>query len=101
MILSFLLNIDSLDKHITSKYLKNCELKSVKENNIIEYSLTYHNNLPTFSRKGVKSCVDYVISNCPSKIQNVRTHYADSTIYEYTDNEYNNIMSDHVMISCT
>ena len=30
-------NIDSLDEHSTSKYLRNFELKFIKENNIIEY----------------------------------------------------------------
>ena len=44
-------NIDSLDEHSTTKHLKNNELKSIRDNNIIEYSLTYHNKLPIFSAK--------------------------------------------------
>ena len=94
-------NIDSLDEHSTTKHLKNNELKSIRDNNIIEYSLTYHNKLPTFFRKGTQSCVDFIISNCPTKVTNVRTHYDDKEIYTYKDYEYNNIMSDHVMLSCT
>ena len=73
-------NIDSMDEHSSSKYLKNCELKSVKENNIIEYSLTYHNNLPTFFCKGTKSCVDHIISNCPLNISSVHTHINSNDI---------------------
>ena len=65
----------------------------------IEYNLTYHNKLPTFFRKGVKSCIDFVISNCPTKVSNVRTHYNDEDIYQYEDINYNNILSDHVMVS--
>ena len=94
-------NIDSLDEGSNTKYLRNIELKTIKESNIIEYSLVYHNKLPTFFRKGVKSCVDFIISNCPSKIHNVRTHYDGNDIFEYKDREYNNIMSDHAMLSCT
>ena len=45
-------NIDLLDEGSNTKYLCNIELKTFKESNIIEYSLVYHNKLPTFSAKG-------------------------------------------------
>lgn len=43
--------------------------------------------------------MDFILSNCPSKISNVRTHYNDDDYYSYKDSDYNNIMSDHVMVS--
>ena len=75
-------------------------MKTIRDKNIIDYGLTYHNNKPTFFRKGVISCIDFIISNCPSKISNVRTHDGESIEYGYYDTNYNNIISDHVMISC-
>ena len=80
-------------------YSKNSQLRNIRDSNIIEYNLTYHNNKPTFFRKGNKSCIDFIVSNCPTKISNIRTHYDDDDIFQYEDCNYNNIMSDHVMIS--
>ena len=53
-----------------------------------------------FFRKGVSSCVDFVISNCSYKISNVRTHTNDEDHYSYKDDKFNNVMSDHAMVSC-
>ena len=86
------------DEMSSSCYSKNAQLRQIQDNNIIEYNLTYHNKLPTFFRKGVKSCIDFVISNCPTKVSNVRTHY-DDDIYQYEDIDYNNMLSDHIMVS--
>ena len=94
-------NIDSLQDKCSTGYSKNILLKSIREQSIIENSLTYHNSKPTFCRKGVKSCIDYIVSNCPLKINNVRTHDGDSEVFGYKDLEYNNIMSDHFVLSCT
>ena len=33
------------------------------------------------------------------QVSNVRTHYNDEDIYQYEDINYNNILSDHVMVS--
>ena len=88
-----------LDEISSSCFSKNAQLRQIHDNNIIEYNLTYHNKLPTFFRKGVKSCIDFVISNCPTKVSNIRTHYNDEDIYQYEDINYNNILSDHVMVS--
>ena len=94
-------NIDSLQDKCSTGYSKNIQLKSIREQSMIDNSLTYHNNRATFCRKGVKSCIDYIISNCPLKINNVRTHDGDKEVFGYKDLEYNNIMSDHFLLSCT
>ena len=65
---------------------------------IIQYNLTYHNKLPNFFRKGKKSCIDFMISNCPTKFLNIRTHYEDN-IFQYDNTNYSNILSNHVMVS--
>ena len=93
-------NLNILDDFSNTSYLKNNFLKEIRDSNIIDFSLTYHNNKPTFFRKGVSSCIDFIISNCPSKISNVRTHYNDRDEFGYYDVDFNNIMSDHVMLSC-
>ena len=94
-------NIDSLQDKNKSGFCKNIQLKAIRDQSIIENSLTYHNNKATFNRRGVKSCIDYIISNCPTKVSNVRTHDGDTEIFGYRDLEYNNIMSDHYLLSCT
>ena len=93
-------NINSLDDNCNTTYYRNIELKIIRDNNIINYNLIYHNNQPTFIRKAQKSCIDFIISNCPSKINNVRTHYDDNYHYQYKDINYCNILSDHIIISC-
>ena len=94
-------NLNSLDDVGNSSYCRNIELKNIRDYNIINYDLTYHNNQPTFYRKGIKSCIDFIISNCPTKIYNVKTHYNGDDIHQYKDTNYHNIMSDHIMISCS
>ena len=71
-------NINSLDDNCNTAYYRNIELKTIRDNNIINCNLIYHNNQPTFIRKAQKSCIDFIISNCPSKINNVRTHYDEN-----------------------
>ncbi len=94
-------NIDSLQDKSSTGYSKNIQLKTLRDSSIIENSLTYHNNKATFCRKGVKSCIDFIISNCPLKINNVRTHDGETEVFGYKDWEFNNIMSDHFNLSCT
>lgn len=72
---------------------------------LIQNSLTIHNNKPTFFRKKTKSCIDHIISNCPTNISNVRTHYNNDTInYINTGkniiNNSNPVLSDHAILSC-
>lgn len=90
----------NFDEGISSMaYSKYLQLRKIRKSNIIDYNLTYHNNMPTFFCKGNKSCIDFFISNCPIKISNVQTHYDVDEFFQYEDTNYNNIMSDHIMIS--
>ena len=41
-------NIDSFENKSSTGYCKNIQLKTIRDNNIIENSLTYHNNKTTF-----------------------------------------------------
>ena len=91
-------NIDSMQDKSSTGGSKNIQLKTIRDRNIIDNSLTYHNNKATFCRKGVKSCIDYIISNCPTKINNVRTHDGETKVFGYKDLEFNNIMSDHFVL---
>ena len=93
-------NINSLDDNYNTAYYRNIDLKTIRDNNIINFNLIYHNNLPTFIRKAQRSCIDFIISNCPSQISKVRTHYDDNNHYQYKDINFCNILSDHIMISC-
>ena len=61
------------DISITSTY-RNSELKNLKDEMIIQNSLVSPNKDPTFFRNGSKSWIDHIITNCPTKITNVRTH---------------------------
>ena len=79
-------------------YSRNAQLRKIKDSYMIDYNLTFHNKLPTFCRKGIKSCIDFFISNCHTKFLNIRTHYKDDENFKYEDINYNNIMSDHVMV---
>ena len=45
-------NINSLDDKSSIGNCKNIQLKEIRDNNIIENSLTYHNKKPTFSQRG-------------------------------------------------
>ena len=93
-------NLNSMEDNSNTGSYRNIELKQIRDNNIINYNLTYHNNLPTFFRKGTKSCIDFIISNCPTKINNTRTHYNDDDHYQYKGINHSNILSHHAMISC-
>ena len=72
---------------------------------IIENSLISHNSDPTFFRGETKSCIDHIISNCPTKISNVRTHIQSNgsnyiNIGANIINTQNAILSDHAFLSC-
>ena len=59
----------------------------MRDNFVIDNRMTIHNEKPTFHRKGNVSCIDHIISNCPTKIKNVTTH--------------KDILSDHNHLTCT
>ena len=44
-------NINSLEDNTNTNMYRNIELKNLKDNMIIEHSLTVHNHEPTFFRK--------------------------------------------------
>ena len=67
-------NIDSYYDHNKYNNFRDHQLKDLRDNFIIQRNLTIHNDKPTFYRQGVKSCIDHITSNCPTKIKNVTTH---------------------------
>ena len=98
-------NINSLEDNTNTNIYRNIELKNLKDNMIIENSLTVHNHEPTFFRKNIHSCIDHIISNSPLNISNVRTHVNTNDInyINTTANIINNtnpIMSDHALLTC-
>ena len=72
---------------------------------LIDCNMTIHNDNPTFFRLGILSCIDHIISNCPTKISNVRTHIQSNgsnyiNIGANIINTQNAILSDHAFLSC-
>ena len=51
-------NIDSLQDKSKSGYCNNIHLKNIRDQSIIENSLTYHNNKATFCRRGEAKLID-------------------------------------------
>ena len=95
-----------MEDYSNSSMYRNFELKSMKDNLIIENSLTVHNTDPTFFHKNIISCIDHIMSNCPLNISNVRTHTSNNhsnyiNIAANIINNSNPIMSDHAILSCT
>ena len=82
-------NLNSLEDNCQTGQFRNFEFKNIRDSNIINFNLTYHNNLPTFFRKGSRSCIDFIISNCPTKLSNIRTHYNDDNNFQYKNIYYN------------
>ena len=48
-------NIDSYDENSSSNRYRNIEIKNIRNSNIIEHSLTYHNDKPTIIRGNRKN----------------------------------------------
>ena len=71
---------------------------------IVENSLISHNTEPTFFRGESKSCIDHILSNCPTKISNIPTHVQNGINYLNIGakiiNTQNAILSDHAFLSC-
>ena len=61
---------------------------------IIKNSLIVHNNKPTLLRQGFNSCIDHIISNCPSKITKLHTHNGQEIYYGE-----NFFISDHCILT--
>ena len=61
-------NIDTLHDYMTIDRCRNLKLKEMRDNFLIENSLTCLNDQPTFFRRGMKSCIDHVYTNTPHPI---------------------------------
>ena len=74
----------------------------MKDSLMIESSLIQSHE-PTFFRGSIKSCIDHIYSNIPTKITNIRTHFNPNDGYISTKNNiYNNdtpVLSDHCLLS--
>ena len=89
-------NIDSLKTGSNSSLTKNIKLCDLKQNLMIENTLTEYNIKPTFFRQGQISSIDHLITNCPLRILKTETHSIDRNNPTY-DGHYN--ISDHGYIS--
>ena len=87
-------NINSLEDNSLTNFYKNLQLKHLKDEMMIKNSLIEHNHKPTFFRPSIKSCIDHIISNCPSKISSVTTHNHNNT-----NPTHNVIISDHLTLT--
>ena len=87
-------NIDTLNDYTTIDRCRNLKLKEMRDNFLIDNSLTCLNDQPTFFRRGMKSCIDHVYTNTPQYTSNVTTHNLNilSGI---------NSLSDHSILSFT
>ena len=65
---------------------------------MIKNSLVVHNSEPTFFRNSQKSCIDHILSNCPTKISNIRTHINDNS-NNYTNIKASIINNDNATLS--
>ena len=87
-------NVNSLEDNPLTNFYKNLQLKHLKDEMMIKNSLIEHNHKPTFFRPGIKSCIDHIISNCPSKISSVTTNNHNNT-----NPTQNVIISDHLILT--
>ena len=86
-------NVNSIDDFSMTNYYSNIELKNLRDNLIINNSLITQNTEPTFFRNTIRTCIDHIYSNCPTKITNVRTH-VNNNEHSYT-NSSSNIINNH------
>lgn len=99
-------NINSMEDNSLTNNLRNIELKNLKYDMLIQNSLVSHNKDPTFFRNGFRSCINHIITNCPTKITNVFTHINnnypnDININTNIINNDNSILSDYSLLSCS
>ena len=66
-------NIDTLKDNNKYNIYNNFELKDLRDQFLIDSDMTQHNFKPTFTRAGIKSCIDHIYSNCSYKITDVVT----------------------------
>jgi len=79
-------NIDTLNDNNNHYKHKDKDIKDIRDDFKINNNLSTHNHKATSNRANHNSSIDYIYSNCPAKVNNINT--------------YNNIFSDHKIISC-
>ena len=116
-------NINSIDLNSLTNQLNNNDLKTIRDDMLIDNDMIIHNDQPTFFRQNFKTCIDHIISNCPNKVTHITTYNkqhtktndtmtynADSSnsnyystddyINDYNDNnDTNMILSDHCILT--
>ena len=78
-------NIDTLKDNNKHNIYNNYDLKDLRQQFMIDNDMTQHNFKLTFTRNGLKSCIDHIYSNCSYKITDVVTQ--------------NDILSDHNILT--
>ena len=107
-------NINSIDTNSMTNQLNNNDLKTIRDDMLINNDMIIHNDQPTFFRQNFRTCIDHIISNCPDKLTHIttynkqyymtndrHTYNADSSYSDYyssddyndTNNDGNNIQS--------
>ena len=85
-------NIDTLNDITTIDRCKNIKIKELRDNFLINHSITCLNKEPIFFRSGTRSCIDHIYTNCPQYIDRVTTH--NDRIFNGT-----NSLSDHSILT--
>ena len=57
-------NIDTLKDNNKYNIYNNHDLKDLRQQFLIDNDVAQHNFKPTFTRNGLKSCIDHIYSNC-------------------------------------
>ena len=78
-------NIDTLKDNNKHNIYNNYDLKDLRQQFMIDNDMTQHNFKLTFTRNGLRSCIDFLYSNCSYKITDVVTQ--------------NDILSDHNILT--
>ena len=67
-------NINSIDLNSLTNQLNNNDLKTIRDDMLIDNDMIIHNDQPTFFRQNFKTCIDHIISNCPNKVTHITTY---------------------------
>ena len=66
-------NIYTLKDNNKHNIYNNYDLKDLRQQFMIDNDMTQHNFKLTFTRNGLRSCIDFLYSNCSYKITDVVT----------------------------
>ena len=95
-------NIDTLKDNNKHNIYNNYDLKALRQQFMIDNDMTQHNFKLTFTRNGLRSCIDFLYSNCSYKITDILTQYCDmndriDTVFDYdTSNDIADILIDEI-----